>query len=221
MGGMNLVLYVGEKNVSSWSMRGFLALHHKGVPFEERTIELRNDKDRAGRHSVSPTGRVPVLHHDGRIVPDSLAIIEYLEETFPPPQHPALWPSEPGARVHARWLSATMHSSFTSLREAMSFNLCFLKHPPRPTAAALEEAADLLRLLQDALARKKDKGPFLFGGWSAADIMYTPAIVRLTSFRVPTDGAPLTASYMEAVLSQPHVKRWMDAARDLPPHETY
>jgi glutathione S-transferase len=216
-----LVLYIGEKNISSWSMRGWLGLTAKGLPFDERTIELRNDKDRAERRRVSPTGRVPVLHHGARVIPDSLAILEYLEETFPPPEHPALWPADKDARAHARWLAATMHSSFMKLRESMSFNLCFLPRPPRPTPEALEEAAEMLHLLQDALDRGKGRGPFLFGGFGAADIMYAPAVVRLTAFKVETSRAPRTPGYMEAVLSHPPVKRWMDAARALPPRETY
>jgi glutathione S-transferase len=219
--GDNLILHIGEKNISSWSMRGWLAVQHKGLPFEERTIELRQDKDRAQRRRISPTGRVPVLHHSGRMIPDSLAIIEYLEETFPPPGHPALWPRDPDARAHARWLAATMHSGFTRLRESMSFNLCFLPKPPAPAPEALEEADEMLRLLQEALGHARDGGPFLFGAFGAADIMYAPAIVRLTSFRVPTAKASATPGYMEAVLSHPLVKRWMDAARALPPREVY
>ncbi len=217
----DLVLYIGEKNISSWSMRGFLALSAKNLPFEERTIELRVDKDRAQRRRLSPTGRVPVLHHGARVIPDSLAIIEYLEETFPPPGHPALWPTDPARRAHARWLSATMHSGFTKLRESMSFNLCFLPEPPPPTAEALAEAAEMLSLFQDALERRPGPGPFLFGPFSAADVMYAPAIVRLTAFRVPTTRAPATPAYLEAVLAHPPVRRWMDAARALPPREIY
>jgi len=217
----NLVLYIGEKNVSSWSMRGWLGLAAKGLPFDERTIELREDKDRVKRGRVSPTGRVPVLHHGARVIPDSLAILEYLEEVFPPPEHPPLWPADREARAHARWLAATMHSSFLKLRESMSFNLCFLPQPPHPTPEALEEAAEMLRLLQDALDRRRAQGPFLFGAFGAADIMYAPAIVRLTAFKVPTTHAPKTAAFMDAVLSHPPVKRWMDAARALPPRPTY
>jgi len=219
--GDDLVLYVGEKNISSWSMRGWLALQHKGLPFDERTIELRRDKDRAERRRVSPTGRVPVLRHGARAIPDSLAIIEYLEETFPPPGHPALWPKDADARARARWLAATMHAGFVKLRESMSFNLCFLPEPPAASPEALLEADEMLRLLQEALERKKVPGPFLFGAFSAADVMYAPAIVRLTSFRVPTAHAPAMAGYMEAVLSYSPVRRWMDAARALPPRETY
>lgn len=215
------VLYVGEKNISSWSMRAFVALAAKGVDFEERTIALRQDKDRAERRRLSPTGRVPVLHHGARVIPDSLAILEYVEETFTPPAYPALWPADRDARAHARWLAAAMHSGFQKLRESMSFNLCFLPQPPKPTAEALAEAAEMLGYFEDALGRKPAAGPFLLGNFSGADVMYAPAIVRLTAFRVPLDKAPRSGAYMEAVLSHPAVKRWMDAARALPPVATY
>jgi len=217
----SLVLYAGEKNISSWSMRAYVALAAKGLEFEERTISLREDKDRSRRRRVSPTGRVPVLHHGAIVVPDSLAIIEYLEETFPPPAHPALWPSERAERARARWLAAAMHSGFVKLREGMSFNLCFLPQPPQPPAEALAEAADLLSLWEETLAQKTAGGPFLSGGFGAADAMFAPAIVRLTSFRVPAGKAPRAAAYMEAVLAHPAVKRWMDPARALPPAATY
>ncbi len=225
-----LVIYVGEKNISSWSMRGFLALTHKGLSFEEREISLRQDRDRRKRREVSPTGRVPVLHHHAdsgevRVVPDSLAIFEYLEETFPPPQHPALWPAEPGRRAHARWLAAAMHSGFAKLRESMSFNLCFLPEPPAATPEALEEAREILGLWDRTLAGRSAaaaaEGPFLLGAFGGADIMFAPVVWRLTAFRVPAEAAPRAASYMKAVLEHPVVRRWMDPARALPPAPTY
>jgi glutathione S-transferase len=216
-----LVLYVGEKNISSWSMRGWLALKHKGIPFEERTIHLREDKDRSKRRQVSPTGKVPVLHHGDRVIPDSLAIIEYAEETFPAPRWRPLWPADPGARAHARWLSAAMHSGFTKLREGMSFNLCFVSDRPPAPEAALAEARELLSLWEQALRSRGGSGPFLFGAFGAVDAMFAPAIVRLTSFGVPAADFPRSSAYMSAVLEHPSVRRWMDPARALPPARTY
>jgi glutathione S-transferase len=217
-----LTLYVGEKNVSSWSMRGFLALHHKGVPFQEKEISLPADKSRARRREVSPTGKVPVLHHErpeGRlVVPDSMAILEYLEETFPPPAHNAIWPVEPARRARARWLAASMHSGFAQLRESMSFNLCFLPEPPAATPAALEEAAQALDLWEVALS---EGGPFLCGEYGGADIMFAPVVWRLTAFRVPTGANPRAAAWMKRMLEHPHVRRWLDPARDLPPVSSY
>lgn len=216
-----LTLYVGEKNISSWSMRGWLAVVEKGLEFEEVGIVMRQDKDRAVRRKVSPTGKLPVLHHGSLVIPDSAAIIEYLEETFPPPKHPALWPSDRGERAHARWLAAAMHSGFPMLRESLSFNLCFLPAPPRATEAGLAEAREILGLWDAALSKKRADGPFLFGPYGAADIMYTPVVWRLTAFKVPVADFPRPAAYMKAVLDRPSVKRWMDAARVLTPVEDY
>src|SRR5260221_14547612 len=215
-----LQLYVGEKNISSWSMRAFIALRVKGVPFEETTVPLREDKDRARRRRVSPTGKVPVLHHGSLVIPDSLAIIEYLEEIFPAPAHPALWPADRGARAHARWLAAAMHSGFMKLREGMSFNTCFLPKRKPAGAEALAEAAEMLALFEDALGRG-GAGPFLFGSYGAVDAVYAPAIVRLTAYEVETAATPKAAAYMRAVLAHEPVRRWLDAARALPPAETY
>lgn len=225
MSSTDLILYAGEKNVSSWSMRAFVALVHKGLDFEERTISLKEDKDRARRREVSPTGKVPVLHHavagTTRVIPDSLAIIEYLEETWPPPRHKALWPPDAGARARARWMSAAMHSGFARLRESMSFNLCFLANPPVPTPEALAEAAEILQWWEACLPAKEAAGPFLFGPFGAVDAMFAPVVVRLTSFRVPVSKTPGAAAYMEAVLSHPPVRRWLEPARGMTPLETY
>ena len=218
----DLKLYTGEKNISSWSMRAWAALTHKGVPFEEVALPIRGDKDRARRRAVSPTGKVPVLHHKGLAIPDSLAIIEYLEETFPPPQHPALWPREAAERAHARWLAAAMHSGFMGMREGMSFNTCFLPQRPAAPPEAFADAKEMLGLLEAALAAKPaGSGPYLFGGFSAADAMYAPAAFRLLSYEVPAGPSPLAHAYIREVLKAPAVKPWMDAARALPPAETY
>ena len=215
------VLYVGDKNVSSWSMRAYLALAHKGVPFEERTIHLARDKDRSERRKVSPTGKVPVLRHAGLLIPDSLAIIEYLEEVFPPPAYPPLWPQDLGERAHARWLAAAMHSGFMKLREGMSFNTCFLPRRPSPTKEALADAAEMLALFETALSGKRSAGEFLFGPFGGVDAMYAPAVVRLTAYEVPTAPTPLAAAYLRDILAYPLVHRWLDPARALPPVETY
>lgn len=216
-----ITLYIGEKNISSWSMRAYVMLAFKGVPFEEKTISLLADKDRAQRRRVSPTGKVPVLQHGDLIIPDSLAILEYLEETFPPPKHPALWPSDSAKRAHARWLAAVMHSGFAKLREHMSFNLCFFPEPPPSHPDALADAAEMMSLWEPALAQNSDAGPFLFGAFGGVDAMYAPAIVRLTAFRVPASDFPLSAKYMPAVLEHPAVRRWMDEARKLAPRNEY
>jgi len=212
-----LVLYVGERNVSSWSMRAYLGLLHKQLPFEERLVELVAGRGDATLARVSPTGLVPVLHHGPIVVPDSLAILEYLEETFPPRDHPALWPLDSCERARARWLAATMHSGFAALRAGMSFHTCFWPERPLADAAARADATALLELLERVLADAPPRGPFLVGEFGAADILYAPALVRLEAYRVPTAATRRAADYMRTVLAHPTVRRWLDEARALPP----
>lgn len=216
------VLYIGEKNVSSWSMRAWVALAWKGVPFDERTILLTQDKTRVERRKVSPTGKLPVLHHGGLVIPDSLAIIEYLEEAFPPPSYPALWPADRALRARARWLAASMHSGFMKVREGMSFNLCFLPRVPEASPEAMVEAQEVLALWESSLTRPERRGgPYLCGAFCAADVMFATMAVRLSSFGVPTSDYPHAREYLSAVLAAPPVKAWLDEAKKLPPRETY
>jgi glutathione S-transferase len=213
---------VGEKNISSWSMRAWVAATWKGIPFEERTILLAADKDRAKRRRVSPTGKLPVLHHAGLVIPDSLAIIEYLEEAFPAPRHPALWPAERAERARARWMAAAMHSGFMKIREGMSFNLCFLDPVPEATAGARDEALEVLDLWESCLARpERPSGAYLCGAFSGADVMFATLAVRLLAFRTPTDRHALARGYMEALMANAAVAAWLDEARKLQPASSY
>jgi glutathione S-transferase len=216
------ILYVAEKNLSPWAMRAWVAITWKGIPFEERTIPLTQDKTRAQRRKVSPTGKLPVLHHGGLIIPDSMAIIEYLEETFPPPSYPALWPSDRALRARARWLAAAMHSGFMKVREGMSFNLCFLPQVPAASADALGEAQEVLSLWEWALTRPDRRGgAYLCGAFCAADVMFAPMAERLRAFGVPLSDPPHARDYVAAVLAAPPVKAWLDQARTLPPITEY
>jgi glutathione S-transferase len=216
------VLYIGEKNVSSWSMRAWVALTWKGVPFEERTILLTQDKNRAERRKVSPTGKLPALHHGGLVVPDSLAIIEYLEEAFPPPSYPALWPADRTLRARARWLAASMHSGFMKVRDSMSFNLTFLPRVPDATPEALAEAQEVLAMWEAVLALPDRRGgPYLCGAFCGADVMFATMAARLQAFNVPAADYPKAREYTATVLAAPPVKAWMDQARALPPMATY
>ena len=85
-------LYIGNKNYSSWSLRGWLATKLSGAPFREVMVALSGDRrpDPANR-AFSPTARVPCLHDGATVVWDSLAIAEYLAE-----RHPGMWPADPG-----------------------------------------------------------------------------------------------------------------------------
>src|SRR3954468_8903689 len=112
----NLVLVIGNKAYSSWSLRPWLLMKQAGIAFEELRLSLYGKDARQTVLMYSPTGRVPVLKDGAVTIWDSLAICEYLAETNPRMQ---LWPADVAGRAHARSISAEMHSGFMTLRNQM------------------------------------------------------------------------------------------------------
>ncbi len=100
-------IVLGNKNYSSWSLRGWLALKQTGASFDEVVIPFRHADTKQRILAASPSGRVPLLRHGDLRVWDSLAIGEYLAERFP---EAGLWPREPEARARARAVAAEMHA---------------------------------------------------------------------------------------------------------------
>src|SRR5690606_6094959 len=115
-----LELVIGDKRLSSWSLRPWLALKRTGYPFRERQIRLDRPDSRAALAAASPTGLVPVLVDDGLEIHDSLAICETLAEWFPAAQ---LWPEDPTARALARSAAAEIHAGFAHVRRELPMNL--------------------------------------------------------------------------------------------------
>lgn len=201
------VLYIGNKNYSSWSMRPWLALRWGGVPFEERVIPLGGPGYGKSRIpevlAVSPSGRVPALSVEGVTIWDSLAICEWAAE-----RAPSLWPADPIIRALARAAACEMHSGFAALRRDLSMNIRRRTSPrdwPEDTRA---DIARVEELWSDLLARSR--GPFLFGGKSIADAMYAPVCTRLRTYGVAV--APAAQAYCEAIFADADFRDWEAAA---------
>ncbi|HVZ46444.1 MAG TPA: maleylacetoacetate isomerase [Ramlibacter sp.] len=89
---------------SSASFRVRIALQLKGLPYEYLPVHLVKGEHRQDRFAgIAPSRLVPVLETDGgELLSQSLAIMEYLDETHP---EPALLPREAGERAHVRALA--------------------------------------------------------------------------------------------------------------------
>ncbi|HEU4726567.1 MAG TPA: glutathione S-transferase family protein [Kofleriaceae bacterium] len=205
---MTLTLYVGSKRYSSWSLRPYVALVHAGLAFECKTILLDRETSRAEIAKVSPARRVPVLHHDGLVVWDSLAICEYIAELAPDAQ---LWPADRAQRARARSMCAEMHSGFQALREAMSMDVTASKPGQGHTPAALADAGRVMDIWREALAASG--GPFLFGTQTIADAMFAPVTTRFTTYGVDLD--KVCRGYVETIAALPAMVAWKrDAAAE-------
>jgi GST-like protein len=94
-----LTLYHWEPNANSG--KPMLALKEKGVPFESHYLDLLNfDQHKPDYLKINPNGTIPALVHDGRMLTESTAIMEYVDEAFP---GPALRPANPEERWRMRW----------------------------------------------------------------------------------------------------------------------
>lgn len=205
-----LILHVGTKNLSSWSLRPYLALVHTGLPFEDRTISLDRPDTRARALEASPSGRVPVLIDGELAVWDSLAICEYLAELVP---GAGLWPAERVARARARSISAEMHAGFAALRKHMPMNL--RKRAPGAGHApdAMADAARVMQLWRDCRGVAVG-GPFLFGSFTIADAMYAPVVTRFASYGVELDA--VCRAYANEIEALPGLQAWRAAAEREP-----
>lgn len=207
---MSLLLVMGNRNYSSWSLRPWLALRHAGATFEEIVIPLSqsNTAEEIRRHS--PSGRVPILKDGELTVWDSLAICEYLAERFPDAQ---LWPRDMQLRAQARSVCAEMHSGFTALRSEFPMNIR-LRRRKEPSADAERDIARLVALWAQFRNRSARNGPFLFGAFTIADCFFAPVVLRFVSYGITVDGA--AGDYTRSVLGIPALQEWMDKAHKEP-----
>ncbi|HEY2773886.1 MAG TPA: glutathione S-transferase family protein [Candidatus Binatia bacterium] len=209
----DLVLVIGNYNLSSWSLRPWLLLRYFEVPFETLRIELEVPDDKpphvkAAIRAKSPSGRVPALQHCELTVWDSLAIAEYVSELFPDRQ---MWPADRSARALARAVSAEMHSGFSDLRHTMWMNLTARVKLGGVSKAVGDDVRRVQQIWTDCRTRFGHGGPFLFGRFSIADAMYAPVVSRFTTYGVET--GDVGRRYMDAIWQVPAMQQWLDEAQ--------
>lgn len=211
-----LVLYIGNRRYSSWSMRPYLALAAARADFRTEVIVLDQPDTATQIAAVNPAGRVPVLHHGDLVVHDSLAICEYASELYP---EAGLWPRDQRDRARARSLVAEMHSGFAALRREMPMDVCASRPGVGHTPDALRDAFRVMAVWRDARARATG-GPFLFGAYTIADAFFTPVAGRFRTYGVDLDTT--CQAYADALLAYPPAAAWIEAARAeaaLPDHK--
>ena len=209
----DLTLTIGDKNLSSWSLRPWLLLMQAGIPFTEQNIKLDQPGTRKVLNEKSPSGLVPFLTHGDISIWDSLAISEYVAEQFPEKE---LWPAAANARAVARSIACEMHSGFPALRTVwpMHFLREGLHHL---TSGGVQREIDRIdHIWTDCRARfgktaASDEG-FLFGAFSIADAMFAPVVSRFVTYG-PVSLSPEATAYRDLIWSLPAMKAWGEGAR--------
>jgi glutathione S-transferase len=204
-------LVLANKNYSSWSLRGWLALKMTGVEFEEIVVPLREAETRTTLLRYSPSGKAPCLVHGAITVWESLAIGEYLAELFP---NAGLWPRNAAARAHARAIASEMHAGFIPLRRTLPMNIR-AKHGGFPVAEDVQQDVNRIEAIwRDARDRFGGEGPFLFGTFSLADAMYAPVAARFVTYGIALGEE--ASLYRDAVMGHPLMVEWRAASEAEP-----
>ncbi len=200
------VLTLSSRNYSSWSLRGWLLCRLAGLDLTEELVPIDAPGQRAELLLLSPSVLVPRLTHEGASVWDTLAIAEYLHESFP---DAGLYPADKLARAHCRSVSGEIHSGFHNLRSALPMNLKARHDSFRLFAGARPDIDRIQAIWQDCIARYG--GPWLFGAKpSVADAMFAPVATRFVTYAIPLD--PVSRAYVKTITDWPLIQSWTKAA---------
>jgi len=201
-----LILVIGNKNYSSWSMRPWIVLTAFDIPFREIRILLDQPDTTKKIAEYSLAGRVPLLVDGELTVWDSLAICEYLAERYADKK---LWPQDVAARASARSVCAEMHSSFLSLRTSMAMDIRG-KFPGEGRTPQTQADIGRISEIWEGCLSKYGHHQFLFGEFSIADAYFAPVVMRFRSYGVFL--APALQAYMERMIAHPAVSSWISDA---------
>jgi glutathione S-transferase len=205
-----LTLYVDGYFVNQWDGSCVAALEEKQLAYSTARALLRDGGGVApalvGRTNLA---RVPALQHGDVWLTESNAIIEYLEETFPAPAYPPLFPADPHARAKARQWMAFVRADLWALRTERSWWMCvYPEAQPRPMSREAErEARDLVHLVERlAIAGELDPAH-----WNIAHADLALTLLRLARTSYPLPEA--VSAFVEAAIARPSLRAYIDHPR--------
>ena len=200
-----MILYIGDKHLSSWSFRAWLALKSVNQPFDEVLVPLYRPETKTELLKISPSGNVPCLHHQDLKIHDSLAIAEYMNDLYPDAK---LYPQDPLERALVRSICAEMHSGFSALRQELPMNMR-INTKKSTSDAAKKDIQRILEIWRSARLNANRKGLYLFGDWGMADIFFAPVVSRFISYNVEVGDLK---EYVASVFNHPLYQSWYQEA---------
>ena len=187
-------------------MSVFVTLMEKGIPFQIRKVSLEAEENlKPDYANLSLTQRVPALTHGDFHLSESSAIIEYLDELYPAPDNPIVFPEDVQLKARARQIQAWIRSDFLSIRQERSTEDVFCKPSDKPLSEkALVETAKLFTAAESLI---KDGTENLFNDWCIAD---TDLALMLNRLVLNADDVPeKLKNYARYQWERPSVQQWV------------
>lgn len=190
---MDLTLYDYWRSSAAYRLR--IALNLKGLSYTSRSVDIHPDvTEQTGEayRAVNPQMRVPSLAVDGRVAGQSMAILEWLEETHP---QPPLLPEDPWQRLRARQIADLIACDIHPLNNISVLGTLRRDFGADGAAVKAWYAGWVTRgfeAIEAMLAGLGGEGPFLFGtGPTLAEVCLVPQVYNARRFDVPLDAFPL------------------------------
>jgi len=193
---------------SSAAYRARIALALKGLSYETISIHLTKDGGHqyaSSYRAINPQMRVPALGlNNGDVLLQSLALIEYLDETHPEPR---LLPADPVARAHVRAVAQIIACDIHPLNNLVALN--YLKGPLKHDQSAADEwYRHWVVQGFDALETLVRPGPYAFGSHvTVADLCLVPQVFNARRFKVDMAKYPKLAAVDAACAKLPAFDR--------------
>ena len=205
-----LILHVDGFCISPYVFAAFVALTEKGLPFAIREVKLHEREQKTAAFvTASVTARVPVLEHGSFRLSESSAIVEYLEDAFPPPGHTAVLPADARERARARQIMAWLRSDLMPIREERPTHTIFYAPAMTPLSKAGQAAA--AKLIAAATAFIPDGRTSLFDSFSIADLDLAIMLQRLIASGDPVP--PKLQAFVAAQWQRPSVRAFVERPR--------
>jgi maleylacetoacetate isomerase len=197
---VTLALFHYWRSSSSWRVRWALA--HKNVAYESHAVDLLKGAQRDAEYVTrSPMGLVPCLMVDQRPLTESVAIIEWLEDSHP---GPALYPRDPWARARTRQLVELVNSGTQPLQN-LSVNHYVSSDRDKQAEWARHWITRGLTAIErelELLASEGLSGRFAVGdALTAADLFLCPQLYNARRFNVDLTVFPRARAAEEAALA--------------------
>ena len=190
---------------SGTSHRLRIALNLKGLPVDYVAVDLRTEQHLAPEFkALNPQGLVPALVDGERVMIQSPAIIEWLEERHP---SPALLPTDPEQRAHVRALAAIVGCDVHPLNNRRVLE--HLRHQLKADEATINAWCATwivagFDALEALLAADSSRGSFCFGDQPGlADVYLVPQVESARRFKVDMARWPLIAAVDAACMQLP------------------
>ncbi|MET0335652.1 MAG: glutathione S-transferase family protein [Rhizobacter sp.] len=197
--------------LSSYCHKALIAIDELGIEVDKQLLNLGDPTERAAYLALWPTGKMPLLVDEGRVVPETSVIVEYLQGHHAPAGR-RLIPDEAGAALDVRLWDRLFDLYVMTPMQAHTADL--LRAEADRDAINVAEARAKLLMAYGMIERQLSGRTWITGGaFTLADCAAAPSLFYAVTYVPLSAGHAQLAAYFERLMARPSVARTVDQAR--------